>query len=93
MIFQVIFSSLEICIRKDPIHYIGDYCVGKRMKLFTVCRGTGVYSTVLEHLHRLKRDAQTEAQVALLAEYISQLQVCMYKAAGQLYPAAAGMYV
>ncbi len=38
-------------------------------------RGTGVFSTVTEHLHRLKRDAQTDAQAALIAEYISQLQV------------------
>ena len=43
--------------------------------LINICRGTSVYSTVTEHLHRLKRDAQNEAQAALISEYISQIQV------------------
>ena len=34
-----------------------------------------MYSSVLEHLHRLKRDAQSDAQAIVISEYITQLQV------------------
>ena len=36
-----------------------------------------VYSTILEHLYRLKSSAQADCQIATLSEYILQLQVSL----------------